>query len=69
MTSVLELYRCTKCGKISTCLGSIHAHIETHRGLLGIQLPWKFGDSDALMEMTKCYEIPERLLIEFEVKQ
>lgn len=51
--SELVIYRCTECGKESVSLGWLHAHCEKHRGLFGIQWPWRIGDFEALMEMTE----------------
>jgi hypothetical protein len=53
----LHLYRCTECGNVSDSLGRLHAHAERHRGLFGIQLPWRYGDFDALMEFTEVLEV------------
>ncbi len=60
------VYRCAECGKISTDLGSLHAHIEKHRGLFGIQLPWNVGDYDELMEMTEEIEVTDYRVCEYE---
>lgn len=54
-----RLYRCTECGKESESLGRLHAHAEKHRGLFGLQLPWRYGDYEALMEMTEVIELDE----------
>ena len=55
----LVIYRCTECGKTSVSLGWLHAHAEKHRGLFGLQFPWRIGDFDALMEMTEVLRIEE----------
>jgi len=54
----LVVFRCTKCGMHSLSLGSLHAHIEGHRGYtrLGIQVPFTKtspGRFDELMESTE----------------
>jgi hypothetical protein len=51
------LFRCTECGYRSQSLGSLHAHAEKHRGWFGFQLPWRYGDFDALMELTDILAI------------
>lgn len=51
-----ELYRCTECGVEKESLGRLHAHVEKHRGLFGLQLPWRYGDYEALMEFTEVVE-------------
>lgn len=53
------LFRCTECGYRSQSLGSLHAHIEGHRGWFGFQLPWRYGDADALMELTEVVAIED----------
>lgn len=53
------LFRCTECGYRSQSLGSLHAHCEKHRGLFGFQLPWRYGDFDALMELTEVVRVKE----------
>jgi hypothetical protein len=42
---------------VSDSLGRLHAHAERHRGLFGLQLPWRYGDFDALMEFTEVLEV------------
>lgn len=56
-TDELVVYRCTECGKTSVSLGWLHAHAEKHRGLFGLQLPWRIGDFDALMELTEVLRV------------
>lgn len=53
------IYRCTECGAHSLSIGKLHAHIERHRGFLGLQLPWRVGDADELMEMTEIVVVEE----------
>ncbi len=55
----LVVFRCTECGHVSMSLGSLHAHAEKHRGLFGLQLPWRMGDFDALMEYTEVLRVDE----------
>ena len=40
-------------------LVSLHAHAERHRGLWGIQWPWRMGNYDALMGMTEILRVDE----------
>jgi len=54
----LVVFRCTECGQHSLSLGSIHAHIEGHRGYtrVGIQIPFTQtapGRFNELMEYTE----------------
>jgi hypothetical protein len=51
------LFRCTECGYRSQSLGSLHGHAEKHRGWFGFQLPWRYGDFEALMELTEVVAI------------
>lgn len=55
----IVLYRCTECGKVSVSIGWLHAHAEKHRGLFGFQLPWRYGDFNALMELTEVLRVDE----------
>lgn len=55
----LVIYRCAECGKTSVSLGWLHAHVEKHRGFFGLQLPWRMGDADALMEMTEVLRVDD----------
>jgi len=55
----IVVYRCTDCGKTSTSIAWLHAHCETHRGVFGVQLPWRVGDFDALMELTEVLRVTE----------
>lgn len=60
-TSLHTMYRCTECGALSLSLGKLHAHAEKHRGtFLGLQLPWKVGDPNELMEYTEIIELEEK---------
>jgi hypothetical protein len=54
------LFRCTECGYRSQSLGYLHAHVQNHRGFFGFQLPWRYADSDALMELTEVVAIEEQ---------
>lgn len=62
----IVLYRCSKCGKTSPSLGSLHAHAEKHRGLFGLQLPWRVGDFDALMEMTDVIRVDDYSVVDID---
>lgn len=53
------IYRCTECGAQSLSIGKLHAHIEKHRGLFGIQWPWNVGDADELMDYTEIILLEE----------
>jgi len=58
----LVVFRCTECGQHSLSLGSLHAHIEGHRGYtrLGIQVPFTRtspGDFERLMEQTEVLRV------------
>ena len=60
----LVLFRCRECGHTSMSLGSLHAHVETHRGYtrFGIQLPFTktmFGNFDELMKRTEIVRVTE----------
>ena len=60
----LVLFRCRECGHTSMSLGSLHAHVETHRGYtrLGIQLPFTktwFGNEFELMKRTEILRVTE----------
>lgn len=60
----LVLFRCRECGQTSLSLGSLHGHIEGHRGYtrLGIQLPFTDtapGDFDRLMDYTAVIRVDE----------
>lgn len=58
------LFRCTKCGYTSLSLGSLHAHVEGHRGYtrFNIQLPFTktaMANVDRLMEYTEVLRVKE----------
>lgn len=58
----LVVFRCTECGYASLSLGSLHAHVETHRGYtrFNIQLPFTktwFANVDELMERTEVLRV------------
>jgi len=60
----LVLFRCRECGHTSMSLGSLHAHVETHRGYtrFGIQVPFTktaIADGDELMERTEIVRVTE----------
>jgi len=58
-TEDIVVYRCTECGKTSVSLGWLHAHVEKHRGFFGIPLPWRYGDFNALMDMTEVLRVTD----------
>jgi len=67
----LVLFECRECGYTSMSLGSIHAHIETHRGYtrFNIQLPFTktaMANVDALMEKTKVLRVTDTQEIDLE---
>lgn len=53
----LVLFRCTECNHTSMSLGSLHAHAEKHRGLFGLNWPWRYGDFDELMKLTEVVRV------------
>jgi len=58
------LFRCSECGHTSLSLGSLHAHIERHRGYtrLGIQIPFTktaIANTDELMLRTEVLRVDE----------
>lgn len=60
----LVLFRCTECGQTDLSLGSLHAHIEAHRGYtrFGIQLPFtktSVGNVPELMRRTEVLRVDE----------
>ncbi|RLM53180.1 hypothetical protein DVK02_14925 [Halobellus sp. Atlit-31R] len=57
--SALVLFSCTECDHVSLSLGSLHAHAESHRGIHGLQFPWRYGDFDRLMEFTEIVRLQE----------
>lgn len=62
----IVVYRCTECGKTSVSIGWLHAHVERHRGFFGLQLPWRVGDFDALMEMTEVLRVEDYSEVDIE---
>lgn len=68
-TGQLVLFRCTECGHTNMSLGSLHAHIETHRGYtrFGIQIPFTktaMANFDELMERTEVLRVDETTAID-----
>ena len=60
----LVVFRCSECGQVDLSLGSLHAHIEGHRGYtrFGIQLPFTKtspGEFDRLMDYTDVVRVEE----------
>ncbi len=60
----LVLFRCTECGWVSMSLGSLHAHVETHRGYtrFGIQIPFTktaIANADELMKRTEVVRVQD----------
>jgi len=60
----LVLFRCTDCGQTDLSLGSLHAHIERHRGYtrFNIQLPLTSttpGRSRALNDRVEVLRVTE----------
>lgn len=58
------VFRCTECGQRSQSLGSLHAHIESHRGYtrFNIQIPFthtSLGEFDELMERTEVLAVED----------
>ena len=55
----LVLFRCSECGQTDLSLGSLHAHIEGHRGYtrLGIQVPFTETSPANVPELMKRTEI------------
>lgn len=67
----LVLFRCKECGYVSMSIGSIHAHIEKHRGYtrFGIQLPFTktaMGNHEELNKRTEVLRVDEATEIELE---
>lgn len=65
------LFRCTECGQTDLSLGSLHAHIEGHRGYtrLGIQVPFTktaMANGDELMKRTEILRVDETTSIGLE---
>lgn len=58
----LVLFRCTECDHTSLSLGSLHAHVEKHRGYtrFNIQIPFTrtaMANVDELMQRTKVLRV------------
>lgn len=58
------LFRCTECGYTSLSLGSLHSHVEGHRGYtrLNIQVPFTktaMANADRLMKYTEVLRVEE----------
>jgi len=58
------LFRCSECGHISQSLGSLHAHIEGHRGYtrFNIQIPFTktaIANHEQLVEYTEILRVDE----------
>lgn len=56
------LFRCRECGHLSQSIGSLHAHIEGHRGYtrLNIQVPFTktaMANYDELMQRTEILRV------------
>lgn len=65
------LFQCTECGYTSLSLGSLHGHIEGHRGYtrFNIQIPFTetaMANADRLMEYTDVLRVEETSNIELE---
>jgi len=65
------LFRCSECGYISLSLGSLHAHVERHRGYtrFNIQVPLtktRMANMNALMERTEIVRVDETSEISLE---
>lgn len=60
----LVLFRCTECGRTDLSLGSLHSHIEKHRGYtrFNIQIPFtrtSMANFDRLMEYTDVLRVED----------
>jgi hypothetical protein len=60
----LVVFRCSECGFISMSLGSLHGHIEGHRGYtrLNVQIPFTKtapARRDELMKRTEVLRVTE----------
>lgn len=60
----LVLFRCRECGHTSMSLGSLHAHIEKHRGYTryNIQIPFTktaMANGERLKELTEVLRVDE----------
>lgn len=60
----LVLFRCTECGYTSLSLGSLHGHIERHRGYTRFNIGVPFtktapGNVDELMKRTEVLRVTD----------
>lgn len=60
----LVLFRCSECGFASLSLGTLHAHVERHRGYtrFNIQVPFtktSLANFEELMEYTEVLRVDE----------
>jgi len=60
----LVLFRCTDCDYTSLSLGSLHAHVEKHRGYtrFNIQIPFTktaMANVDELMQRTEVLRVTD----------
>jgi len=67
----MMLYRCTECGMISDSIGSLHAHIETHRGYtrFNIQIPFtktSIANITELMNRTEVLRVDDTTRIDID---
>lgn len=67
----LVLFRCSECGQVKLSLGSMHGHIEGHRGYtrFNIQVPFTktaMADVDELMKMTEIVRVTETESVDLE---
>lgn len=65
----LVLFRCRECGLTSMSLGSLHAHVERHRGYtrFGIQVPFTrtaIANFPELMKLTEVLRVEETTEVE-----
>ena len=65
------LFECRECGYRSQSLGSVHGHIESHRGYtrFGIQVPFtktSMANVDELMKRTKVLRVTDTEEIDLE---
>jgi len=60
----LVVFRCKECGFTSMSIGTIHAHVERHRGFtrFNIQIPFtktSMGNFDELMNWTEALRVED----------
>jgi uncharacterized Zn finger protein len=60
----LVIFRCTECGVVDLSLGSLHAHVEKHRGYtrFNLQIPFTktaMANVDELMKRTEVLRVDE----------